>query len=87
MLVSHNHYDHLDAASVDALAAQPGGAPLFIVPLGLKPWLAGRGIAHAVELDWWQSRTLAGAAGPVEIVLTPVQHWSGRGLGDRIQTL
>jgi N-acyl-phosphatidylethanolamine-hydrolysing phospholipase D len=36
-----------------------------------------------VELDWWQSHRL----GDVEIVLTPVQHWSGRGLNDRLKTL
>ena len=83
VLISHNHYDHLDAASVDNLAAQPGGSPLFVVPLGLKAWLAERGITRVVELDWWQSHRL----GAVEIVLTPVQHWSGRGLTDRMKTL
>jgi N-acyl-phosphatidylethanolamine-hydrolysing phospholipase D len=87
VLISHNHYDHLDAPSVRALAAQPGGPPLFVVPLGLKAWMAGEGIANAVELDWWQSHTVDGAAGPVEIVMTPVQHWSGRGLDDRLKTL
>lgn len=83
VVISHNHYDHLDVASVRSLAAQPGGSPLFVVPLGLKAWLAERGIANAVELDWWQSHRL----GDVEIVLTPVQHWSGRGLTDRLKTL
>ena len=87
VLISHNHYDHLDDASVFGLNAQPGGPPLFIVPLGLKAWFAEREIASVVELDWWQSHTLAGPAGPVELVLTPVQHWSGRGLTDRMQTL
>jgi N-acyl-phosphatidylethanolamine-hydrolysing phospholipase D len=83
VLISHNHYDHLDAASVDALAAQPGGPPLFIVPLGVKRWLAERGITHAIELDWWQSARV----GAVEIVFTPAQHWSGRSLTDRMETL
>ena len=83
VLVSHNHYDHLDEASVRALNGQVGGPPLFVVPLGLKAWLAGIGIEDAVELDWWQSHR----AGPLEIVLTPVQHWSGRHLTDRMQTL
>lgn len=83
VLVSHNHYDHLDDASVRALAAQAGGPPLFVVPLGLKAWLAERGITNAVELDWWQSHRV----GAVEVVLTPVQHWSGRGLDDRMATL
>jgi len=83
VLISHNHYDHLDEASVRQLAVQPGGSPLFVVPLGLKAWLADRGIDNAVELDWWQSHRL----GALEIVLTPVQHWSGRGLTDRLRTL
>jgi N-acyl-phosphatidylethanolamine-hydrolysing phospholipase D len=87
VLISHNHYDHLDEASVRTLANQPGGAPLFVVPLGLKAWLAARGIAHVIELDWWQSHPLATPAGPVDVVLTPVQHWSGRGLTDRLATL
>jgi N-acyl-phosphatidylethanolamine-hydrolysing phospholipase D len=83
VVISHNHYDHLDAPSVKALAAQAGGPPLFIAPLGLKAWLADAGIGNAVELDWWQSAQV----GPVEIVLTPVQHWSGRSLTDRMETL
>lgn len=87
VLVSHNHYDHLDETSVKALNAQPGGPPLFIVPLGLKTWLADAGITHAVELDWWQSHRIAAPGGPVDIVLTPVQHWSGRTLADRLDTL
>lgn len=83
VLISHNHYDHLDEASVSALDAQPGGPPLFIVPLGLKAWLGERGITRVVELDWWQGHHL----GAVEVVLTPAQHWSGRGLHDRLATL
>ncbi len=87
VLVSHDHYDHLDAASVDALARQPGGAPIFIVPLGLARWFEARGIGGAVELDWWQGHALRGAKGPVEVALVPAQHWSGRGLADRKHTL
>jgi N-acyl-phosphatidylethanolamine-hydrolysing phospholipase D len=83
VIVSHNHYDHLDAASIDALAAQPGGPPLFVVPIGVKAWLADRGVTNAVELDWWQATRIGG----VEIVFTPSQHWSGRGLADRMETL
>jgi N-acyl-phosphatidylethanolamine-hydrolysing phospholipase D len=87
VLVSHNHYDHLDEASVRALAAQPGGPPLFVVPLGVKAWMADAGIGNVVELDWWQTHHVAAPAGPVEIVLTPAQHWSGRTLADRLATL
>ncbi len=83
VVISHNHYDHLDAASVKGLAAQAGGPPLFVVPLGIKEWLAGAGITNAVELDWWQIARV----GAVEIVFTPSQHWSGRSLGDHMATL
>jgi len=58
VLISHNHYDHLDEASVRAPQAQPGGPPLFVVPLGVKAWLAERGITRVVELDGWQSHRL-----------------------------
>ena len=83
VVVSHNHYDHFDEASVVALQQQPGGAPLFIVPLGNRAWTEAKGATRVVELDWWQSQQV----GQVEIVLTPVQHWSGRGLNDRMRTL
>jgi len=83
VLISHNHYDHLDDDSVRALAQRAGGAPLFVVPLGLKAWFAQRDIPSVVELDWWGSHRL----GALEIVLTPVQHWSGRSLTDRMGTL
>ena len=46
VLISHNHYDHLDDDSVRALAEQAGGSPLFVVPLGLKAWFAKRGITQ-----------------------------------------
>jgi N-acyl-phosphatidylethanolamine-hydrolysing phospholipase D len=86
--ISHNHYDHLDRASVRVLANQPGGAPLFLVPLGVKSWLNELGITHTVELDWWEAHVHAGAdRRPVEFLLTPAQHWSGRSLSDRNKTL
>ncbi len=83
VVISHNHYDHCDAPTLQALNAQPGGPPLYLVPLGLKAWAAELGIERVVEMDWWQSHRL----GAVEVVMTPVQHWSGRSLNDRLQTL
>jgi N-acyl-phosphatidylethanolamine-hydrolysing phospholipase D len=83
VVISHNHYDHLDKNTVRGLAEQAGGAPLFIVPLGVKAWIQALGTDHVKELDWWDSVKL----GQVEFVFTPVQHWSARGVGDRSQTL
>ena len=56
---------------------------MFVVPLGLKAWMAEEGIHNGVELDWWQVHVLGGA----EVVMTPVQHWSGCSLSERMQTL
>ena len=83
VLISHNHYDHLDLDSVLALNAQSGGPPLFMVPLGVKPWMQAQGIQNVYELDWWQSENIAG----LELSLVPVQHWSARSATDRFETL
>jgi len=83
VLISHNHYDHLDADSVRALNAQKGGAPLFVVPLGLERWFAELGITNVRALDWWDRVEVAGAT----VTLTPVQHWSRRTLTDTNQSL
>ncbi|MDB5966267.1 MAG: fold metallo-hydrolase [Polaromonas sp.] len=86
VLISHNHYDHLDKAAVQEIARRSkaaGRSTRFLVPLGLKAWFADLGIEDAVELDWWDRHVVRG----VEFNFTPVQHWSARGLGDRSQTL
>ncbi len=83
VVISHNHYDHCDAPTLQALNAQTGGPPLFLVPLGLKAWAAELGISNVVEMDWWQTHHIDS----VDVVMTPVQHWSGRSLTDRLHTL
>lgn len=89
VVVSHNHYDHLDRLSVLLLEQQAGGAPLFLVPLGNRKWMQDLGLSRVVELDWWQKHGVTppdgGAA--VDFFLTPVQHWSGRYWLDKQQTL
>jgi L-ascorbate metabolism protein UlaG (beta-lactamase superfamily) len=82
VLISHDHYDHLDRSSVVALDAR---GTRFIVPLGIGAHLEYWGIpaAHITELDWWE-RTKVGA---LEIVSTPARHASGRQLLDRDATL
>ena len=82
VLISHNHYDHLDVGSVERLARQPGGPPRYYVPLGLKPWFADLGIV-ADEMDWWDARDDSG----LKIHFVPSQHWSARTLWDRDETL
>jgi N-acyl-phosphatidylethanolamine-hydrolysing phospholipase D len=101
VVISHNHYDHLDAGSIQALEARAPGKTLFLVPLGLKTWMQDLGVRQVVELDWWQhasvrrgedgvTQVLDAAQPPADAVafhLTPVQHWSSRSLADRRQTL
>ena len=91
VLISHNHYDHLDAASVVALARQPGGAPLFIVPLGLDRWMRAHGVDRVVALDWWNTHEVAAplsvSGDRLRITFVPAQHWSSRWPGDRFETL
>jgi N-acyl-phosphatidylethanolamine-hydrolysing phospholipase D len=83
VLISHNHYDHLDVSSVQRLAAMDSGSPLFLVPLGLKEWFNAIGISRVEEYDWWQSRE----EGRLRFTLVPAQHWSKRTLWDANKTL
>lgn len=86
VVISHNHYDHLDMPSVLAIAQRSqaaGTRTLFMVPLGMKAWFINLGLDHTIEFDWWEQFSLAG----VRFNFTPTQHWSARGVGDRSQTL
>jgi L-ascorbate metabolism protein UlaG (beta-lactamase superfamily) len=73
VLISHDHYDHLDRATVQSL---DDGRVRFIVPLGVGAHLAAWGIAEAriTELDWWQATRV----GAVNVIATPSRHASGR---------
>jgi N-acyl-phosphatidylethanolamine-hydrolysing phospholipase D len=82
VLLSHNHYDHLDAPTVKRVAAKFPNAS-WLCPLGLGGLLRSWGVRHLVERDWWQRvETPAYTA-----TCLPAQHFSARGLGDRGDTL
>jgi L-ascorbate metabolism protein UlaG (beta-lactamase superfamily) len=90
VLISHNHYDHLDRDSVLALNAQPGGPPLFVVPLGVDLWMQQEGITRVQRMDWGDRHAIARPGFPGEAVtveFVPVQHWSSRTPWDRNATL
>ncbi|WUR13533.1 MBL fold metallo-hydrolase [[Empedobacter] haloabium] len=82
VILSHDHYDHLDRAAVLALAAK---ADHFVAPLGVGDLLVKWGVpaAKVHQLDWWRGIAL----GDVELTCTPAQHFSGRGLRDGNSTL
>ena len=82
VLVSHNHYDHLDLPSLRWLAREH--RPLFVTTLGNKAWLERRGVGNVVELDWWQAHP---ARPELEVVCTPAQHFAARSPWDRCKTL
>ena len=81
VVISHDHYDHLDEATVRRLAAEH--RPRFFVPLGVKQWFADVGITDVDELDWWGKRELRG----LMFTCVPAQHFSGRTLWDRNRRL
>lgn len=78
-LLSHDHYDHTDRASIRALGAR---GVRFLVPRGMAELVRGFG-AQAEELAWWESREVAG----VRVHCVPAQHFSGRSLTDRNRRL
>ncbi len=81
VLISHDHYDHLDLNTVKRLAEARD--PLFLVPLGLKAWFAENGMTRVEEMDWWQEREYR----TVKFVCVPAQHFSQRTLSDANQRL
>ncbi|MFD5509753.1 MBL fold metallo-hydrolase [Streptomyces sp. NPDC127051] len=79
VVISHNHYDHLDAPTLKRL---PRHTPLF-VPAGLARWCRRRGFSRVTELDWWECAELGG----VRFDFVPAHHWSKRSLLDTCRTL
>jgi len=89
VVISHDHYDHLDHETVVALAqtTTPSGRPLrLVVPLGIGAHLEHWGIdaGQIDELDWWDHVDIGDG---VQLTATPARHFSGRGLTDRDATL
>ena len=78
VLLSHNHYDHLDLATLRRLSASR-----FLVPLGVAKLLERERIGPVQELDWGESTKIADAS----IHCVPAMHFSARGLFDRNRTL
>ncbi|MGO1073784.1 MBL fold metallo-hydrolase [Lysobacter sp. CA199] len=82
VILSHDHFDHLDYDTVQQLAKTAG---VFLTPLGVGDRLIAWGVdpAKVRQFDWWQGATIDG----VRFIATPAQHFSGRGLFDSDKTL
>jgi L-ascorbate metabolism protein UlaG (beta-lactamase superfamily) len=86
VLISHDHYDHLDYPTIlQLLQLEAQARAVFVVPLGVGAHLEAWGLApeRIVELDWWEEATVAG----LRIAATPARHYSGRGVFDLEHTL
>lgn len=83
VLLSHNHYDHLDINTMRLVhgAHHPQS---IVTPLGVKAYLDQEKISNAIDVDWWQEISLNDK---VKITAVPAQHFSGRGMLDRDATL
>ncbi|QUH01722.1 MBL fold metallo-hydrolase [Saccharopolyspora erythraea] len=79
VVISHNHYDHLDAPTIAKL---PRSTPM-LVPAGLGDWFRRRRFTEVVELDWWETAEVAG----LTFDFVPARHWSRRGLRDTCRSL
>ena len=82
ILISHDHYDHMDLPSL--LRLQRRYHPRIVTGLGNRGYLASQGVQGAEQLDWWQSVTIGAN---VRVTAVPARHWSGRTLSDRYERL
>lgn len=83
ILISHNHYDHLDKGTIQWFIRHRPDTE-FIVPLGLKPWFTKIGAQKVTELDWWDNYT---PVPNVTVTALPAHHWSKRTLWDAKRSL
>jgi len=82
VLVSHDHYDHLDSWTVERLRDRYGPELAWFTPLGYARWFARRRVERVVELDWWDSAELETPAGRARVRCLPARHWTRRRVRD-----
>jgi L-ascorbate metabolism protein UlaG (beta-lactamase superfamily) len=81
VVISHNHYDHLDLPTLRRL--QERDAPLVLAGLGTAALLQKNGVTSVADVDWWEHRDVGG----LRVTFAPAQHWSTRALTDRYRNL
>jgi L-ascorbate metabolism protein UlaG (beta-lactamase superfamily) len=82
VLISHNHYDHLDVETLVRLQAEH--CPRLVTGLGIRAFLHAYEINDVTELDWWDA---AKVSDKLSVTCVPAKHFSGRGLSDVDGTL
>jgi N-acyl-phosphatidylethanolamine-hydrolysing phospholipase D len=82
VVLSHDHYDHLDARTIRRLSRRYPAA-VFVAPLGVRKTLKRFGAREIVERDWWNDTPFSS----LKLTCVPAQHFSGRGLTNRNSTL
>lgn len=87
VLLSHDHYDHLDTGTVRRVRERWGDWVRWWVPLGYRAWFGEQSVRNVTELDWWEAGEMDGPAGPLRIVCLPAQHWTRRTPCDTRQRL
>ncbi|KAJ7159066.1 N-acyl-phosphatidylethanolamine-hydrolyzing phospholipase D [Mycena crocata] len=94
IVISHNHYDHMDTTSLKSLLAR-AHAPHVFAPIGNADYFHGLGVPASRThcLDWWDARRVSATVSPkhdaveFDITFTPGQHFTGRGILDRFKSL
>lgn len=81
VIISHNHYDHMDLSTLKKLKKKY--QPRILVPLRNKKFLEAQGLENVEEFDWWNQTTISDN----QVTFVPAQHFSSRGLFDRNKTL
>lgn len=87
VLLSHDHYDHLDDGTVRRLHRRFGDGVHWFAPLGYRGWFRERGVTRLAELDWWEQGVLDGPEGALRVTALPAQHWTSRTPWDRQRKL
>lgn len=77
VVISHDHYDHLDYNSVIELSAKRP-PPMWFVPMGMKSWMTDSGVLNVVEMDWAEEANIERKNTDFTIICTPCQHWCCR---------
>ena len=87
VIISHNHYDHLEQDAVKKLNYRFGDSIRWFVPKGMKDWFVGYGCSNVKEMSWWESEELSDSKPNFKFHCVPAQHWSQRTPTDAMKVI